>query len=460
MGDATLSATRELARGGTQLRSDPQRAILYNSMGLTMLVYPTWVGRLLGGGALLLFTILLLRVRARHLLTLRDVLAAGASNCLAVAVGVLAALLPALVVKVFLHRAIGWLAAPALLLACSAIPSAAGTLFIHGWWRAHALRKMAGDIERVALTAWMGSLGVWAFWLLLATVRGVGAGYLPLYWVAGSSFAAARRKALFSCAYFSLRRCSGWSLGAVPTIEIATMFVVNIVPMSDWQPQGPGGHGHRRSGRTVNDFRRVVAFTVPCRTGGTAKAACACAALGIVGIALTAAHAPYSSIHPKRLVALHAADAGQSALLLASPGSEGMVPLLSLFPDAKPLTTAWPTVRETPITHLLPAPTPAMPAPQVEVTSEHHDPVSDTRQITLHLFGTGGGQAPAFNSSQGPRRLVCERLPCSAPVHAKPIPRWVRRGTAAGRGHSAHLARLAPNRDRRAWHRRCAGIGG
>ena len=64
------------------------------------------------------------------------------------------------------------------------------------------------------------------------------------------------------------------------------------------------------------------------------------------------------------------------------------MPLLSLFPDAKPLTTAWPTVRETPITHLLPAPTPAMPAPQVEVTSEHHDPVSDTRQITLHLFGT------------------------------------------------------------------------
>ena len=199
-----------------------------------MLVYPTWVGRLLGGGALLLFTILLLRVRARHLLTLRDVLAAGAWNCLAVAVGVLAALLPALVVKVFLHRAIGWFSAPALLLACSAIPSAAGTLFIHGWWRAHALRKMAGDIERVALTAWMGSLVFWAFWLLLATVRGVGAGYLPLYWVAGGSLG------LLVARRFSRARLAaallGLVLGAVPTIEIATMFVVNIVPMSGLVP--------------------------------------------------------------------------------------------------------------------------------------------------------------------------------------------------------------------------------
>ncbi len=387
LGDATLSATRELARGSTQLRSDPQRAVYYDVLGLTMLVYPSWVGRLLGGGALLLLTFQLLGARQRCLLKLQDVLAASAWNCLAVAVGVLAALLPALLVKAFFHRAIGWFSAPALLLVCSAIPSAAGTLFIHAWWRAIALRKVAGDLERVALTAWTGSLVFWALWLLLATLSGAGAGYLPLFWVVGGSLGLLLTNRLPRARLAAA--LLGMVLGAVPTIEVATMFVVNIAPMSGMVPaQVPADMVIVVLVAFSTALVGVVAVTVPCRTGGAARAACVCATLGILGVALTAAHSPYSSTHPKRLVALHAADPVQSALLLASPGSEGIGPLISLFPDAKPLTTSWPTVRGSPITHTLPATAPAMLVPHAEVTSTRHDPARDARHVTLHLLGT------------------------------------------------------------------------
>jgi hypothetical protein len=413
MGDATLSVTRELARGSTRLSSEPERAVYYDILGLTMLTYSTWVGRLLGSGALLLFIFLLLRARAHRLLTLRDVLAASVWNCLAVAAGVLAALLPALLVKVLLHRSNGWFSAPALLLASSALPSAAGTLFIHAWWRARALRKLAGDIERVALTAWMGGLAFWAFWLLLATLRGAGAGYLPLYWVAGGSLG------LLVASRFSRARLAaallGLVIGAIPTIEVATLFVVNIAPMSAMVPAAvPADMVIVVLVALSTALVGAVAFSVSCRTGGAVRAACACAALGTAGIALTAARSPYSSTHPKRLVALHAADAAQSALLLASPGTEGMGPLLALLPDAKPLTTSWPTVRGNPITHMLPASMPAMQAPRAEVTSEHHDPASDTRQVTLHLFGT----SPQLRLSVPAKALVG----WSASQHLVPLP--------------------------------------
>ena len=132
----------------------------------------------------------------------------------------------------------------------------------------------------------------------------------------------------------------------------------------------------------------VVAFTLPWRTGGVGKAAIVCAVLGVVGIALTAAHSPYSAKRPKRLVALHAADAEESALLLASTGADGMDPLLSLLPNVKPAPASWPTIMMKPITHMLPAPVPGMLAPRAEVTAEHYDPTVDTRQVTLHLQGT------------------------------------------------------------------------
>ena len=387
MGDATLAATRALASSSTRVGPDPRRVVYYDLLGHTMLAYPTSVGRLLGACALLSFALLLLWARARRLLSLRSVLAAGAWNGLGVVAGLFAALVPALAVKALLHRSIGWFSAPALLLACSALPAAAGTLFVHGWWRARAMRKMAGDTDRVALTAWMGSLVFWAFWLLLATLGGTGAGYLAFYWVAGGALG------LLAAILYPRARLAGAILGLIPgaimTIETATMVTVNIAPMAGMVPASvPADMVVIVLVALSTALVGVVAFTLPGRTGGVGQAAIVCALLGVVGIALTAAHSPYSATRPKRLVALHAADAGESALLLAATGADGMGPLLSLFPNAKPAPATWPSVMGKPITHMLPAPVPAMPAPRAEVTAEHYDPAADTRQVTLHLHGT------------------------------------------------------------------------
>ena len=387
MGDATLAVTRALANRSTQLGPDPQRVVYYDILGYTMLAYPMWVGRLLGVCALLLFALLLLRARARGLLSLRSVLAACAWNCLGVGAGIFVALLPALALKVFLHRSIGWFSAPALLLACSALPAAAGMLFVHSWWRARTTRKMVGDTDRVALTAWMGSLVFWAFWLLLATLGGAGAGYLAFYWVAGGALG------LLAAILHPRAHLAGAILGLIPgaivTIETATILSVNIAPMSGMVPASvPADMVIIVLVGLATALVGVVAFTLPCRTGGVGKTATICAVLGVVGIALTAAHSPYSAKRPKRLVALHAADAKESALLLASTGADGMGPLLSLFPNAKPASASWPTVMMNPITHMLPAARPAMLAPQAEVTAEHYNPTVDARQVTLHLHGT------------------------------------------------------------------------
>jgi len=164
---------------------------------------------------------------------------------------------------------------------------------------------------------------------------------------------------------------------------------VNIAPMSGMVPASvPADMLIIVLAAVSTALVGVVAFTLPCRTGGVGRAAIICAILGVVGIALTAAHSPYSATRPKRLVALHAADGEQSALLLASTGANGMDPLLSLLPNAKPAPASWPTVMMNPITHMLPAALPAMLAPQAEVTAEHYDPVVDARQVTLHLHGT------------------------------------------------------------------------
>jgi hypothetical protein len=384
MGDATLAATRALASKSTQLGPDPRSVVYYDLLGFTMLVYPQWVGRLLGASALLLFALLLSRGRARRLLSLRSVLAACAWNGLGVVAGLFAALLPALALKMLLHRSIGWFSAPSLLLLCSALPAAAGMLFVHHAWRSRAMRKMAGDADRVALTAWTGSLLFWAFWLLLATLAGAGAGYLAFYWVAGGAL---------GLMLYPRARLAGAILGLLPgaivTIETATMLCMNIAPMSGMVPASvPADLVIIVLCGISTALVGVVAFTLPCRTGGAGKMAIVCAVLGAVGIALTAAHSPYSSTHPKRLVALHAADAEKSALLLGSTGADGMDSLLSLFPNAKPAPATWPSVMGKPITHMLPAPVPSMPAPRADVTAEHYDHAADARQVTLHLHGT------------------------------------------------------------------------
>ena len=389
MGDAALAATRALASGATRLAPDPAHAVYYDILGYTMLAYPMSVARWLGSVALVAFGLLLLRSCRLGLRSLRGVLAARAWNCLGLVAAVFAALLPALAMKLILHRSLGWFSRPALVVACFALPAAAGMFWVHSRWRACALHKMDGDVDRVALTAWMGGLLFWAFWLLVATIGGAGAGYVAFYWVAGGTVG------LLVSILCPPARLAGALFGLIPgaivTIEVATMVVASIVPMAGMTPSNvPTDMVIAVLVALATGLVGVVAFTLPCRTGGLGKAALLCAVLGVAGIALTALHAPYSAARPKRLLAVHAADDDKSALLLASLGADGMRPLLPMFPDATPAPASWPSldIMMPPFTHMLPAPAPAMQAPRAEVTAEHHDPATDTRQVTLHLDGT------------------------------------------------------------------------
>ena len=389
MGDAALAATRALASGASRLAPDPADAVYYDILGYTMLAYPMSVARWLGSVALVALGLLLLRFRRLGLLSLRSVLAACAWNCLGLVAGVFAALLPALAVKLILHRSLGWFSRPALVVACFALPAAAGMFWVHSRWRARALRKMDGDVDRVALTAWMGGLLFWAFWLLVATIGGAGAGYIAFYWVAGGTVG------LLVSILCPPARLAGALFGLIPgaivTIEVATMVVASIVPMAGMTPSNvPTDMVIAVLVALATGLVGVVAFTLPCRAGGLGKAALLCAVLGVAGIALTALHAPYSAARPKRLLAVHAADDDKSALLLASFGADGMRPLLPMFPDATLAPATWPSldIMMPPFTHMLPAPAPAMQAPRAEVTAEHHDPATDVRQVTLHLDGT------------------------------------------------------------------------
>ena len=418
MGDAALAATRALASGATRVAPDPAHAVYYDILGYTMLAYSMSVARVLGLVALVAFALMLLRSRRLRLLSLRGVLAACGWNCLGLVTGVFAALLPALAMKLILHRSLGWFSRPTLVVACFALPAAAGMLWVHSRWRARALRKVDGDVDRVALTAWMGGLLFWAFWLLVATIGGAGTGYIAFYWVAGGT------AGLLVAALCPRARLAGALFGLIPgaivTIEVATMVVASIAPMAGMTPANvPTDMVIAVLVALATGLLGVVAFTLPYRTGGLGRVALVCAVLGVVGIALTALHAPYSAARPKRLLAVRAADADKSALLLASTGPDGMWSLAPLFPEATPAPATWPSldIFAPPFTHMLPAPAPAMQAPRAEVTAEHRDPVTNARHITLHLDGTSPQLRLAIPAEALLGWSVTSRL--GAPTHGR-----------------------------------------
>jgi hypothetical protein len=388
LGEATLAAARALASKATTLGPDPRPAVYYDLLGYLMIAYSASTGRWLGLLALGLFGLVLVRARARRLVSLPGVLAAFGGSLLGLLAAIFAALLPTLALKA-LHRSTGWYSSPALVLACFALPAAAGLLFTQAWWRARAMRKMGADVDRVSWTAWLGALSFWAFWLSLTTITGVAVGYLPLYWVAGGAVAALVAmtwpRARLAPVFIALVP------GAVVTIEMATLMACNLVPMAGMIPsQAPLDAALAVLVALGTAAVGIVAFVLPCRTGGVGKVAATCAILGVAGIALTAARWPYTAERPKHLLAVHAADDQSSALLLAGEGVEGERPLLPLLSMSTPAPASWPPVDGfmEPFTLMLPAGTPPMPAPEVDVSASVYDSASDTRQVTLHIQGT------------------------------------------------------------------------
>jgi hypothetical protein len=179
--------------------------------------------------------------------------------------------------------------------------------------------------------------------------------------------------------------------GAIVTVELGTLLVANLVPMAGIIPSvAPIDCVLAVLVALGTGLVGMVAFAVPCRTGGAGKVAAACAVLGVAGIALTAARWPYTAERPKRLLAVHAANDQTSALLLAGEGLEGTRPLLPALAAATPASPFWPPpygLMEPPAL-MLPAGEPAMPPPKAEVTANEVDPTSDTRRVSLHLDGT------------------------------------------------------------------------
>jgi hypothetical protein len=266
----------------------------------------------------------------------------------------------------------------------------------------------------------MGSLLFWAFWLLLATIGGVGMGYVPLYWVAGGT------AGLLLAGAYPRARLLGMLLalapGAIVTIELATLIVVNIVPMAGLMPpEAPTDLVIPVLVGLSTCLVLVVASTLPYREGGLGRAAALCALLGLVGIVVTALTPPYSASRPKRFVAMHTTDGEQSALLLAGFGPDGIRPLLPFLADAKVAPASW-IVRgpfEPPVTHLLPAPPPDMPVPRAEASASSYDSGTDRRRVTLHIHGGSPKQVLQIPAQALLGWSLGEKLPAEPPVEGK-----------------------------------------
>lgn len=386
LGDATLAVTRVLANRNTALRSTTEPVVYYDLVGKTMVAYPIRVARVLGVVALSALVLLLVSFRARRRISLMHVLGACGWHGLALLVAVLAALLPAVGLR-WMHRGIGWFGTPWLLIVSSVLPASAGFLFVHGAWRYRAMSRCGADPERVALTAWMGGVVFWGGLLLLATLKGIGAGYIALSWVLGGVVGAL--VGTFAPRARWLGALIGLVPGALVTTELACWTTVNFVPMVGMFPVSVPVDGVVVGFvAAVTGLIGILSVCAPCRKGGARGAAVVCALAGLAGILASALHFPYSPTHPKRLAAIQAGDSDNSALLLASSGADGMDPLLSFIPDARPAPATWPTLKMKRVSHLLPAPLPAMAAPRLEVISERFEPSSNERHVRIHLDGT------------------------------------------------------------------------
>ena len=386
MGDSALAVTRALASGSTRLTRDPQAVVYYDILGRTMLAYSVSTGRWLGLAALALFAVALVYLRRR--ISLRASLGALGAHCLGLAAAVVAGVIAAILLRAA-HGASGWFSTPLLLVACFSFPASAGSITIQAWWRRRTMRKMDGYVERVSLAAWAGGLWLWSLLLALATIEGVGSGYLAFHWVWAGVIALALT-ARFPRAGL-LSGLLGIVPGAIVTVELASLLIANLVPMTGLYPaEVPSDIMVAVLVSMSTGLVGIVAFTIPYRTGGLGKASLALALAGLAGIGVTAVRTPYTAERPKRVAAVHAADGDQSALLLGSSGLQGMAPLLPFLPNASPAPKYWPAFDMTVprLTHMLPAPVPAMPAPSAQVTSSTYDAATDSRSIQLHLGGT------------------------------------------------------------------------
>jgi hypothetical protein len=398
MGDTAVAVTRALANGplpheGTAAEKEP--VVFYDLLGVVMVAYRARTSRALAIAALILAAIALALAGQRKAISLRSTLGALAWTVLAVVAAIGGALGAGLLLGRVLGRPHGWFSAPALLLPAFAAPALAAAFGVHALWRRRGLRS--ADPDRHAFAVWAGGLLFWSAWLALATVREVAAGYLALQWV--WSAALGMIGALLFPRARAVLALASLVPGAAVTIELGVLFLNYFVPITGTitAPQPFDAAIAVLAGSTVAAVG-VLAWVVVHRAGGFGRASLACAAVAIVGLAVTALHFPFTPQRPKRIRLAHVVDdaggAGgerRSALLLGSGDALGVASVLPSVPGFAPARPGWPPFETwlPPLSHELPAPPPELPAPRVEVTHDAYDATTDRRELGLRVTATG-----------------------------------------------------------------------
>lgn len=409
MGDTAVAVTRALASGPLPVArggEDAEPVVFHDVLGAVMVAYRARTARALGIAALMAAGIALGLAFRRSVISLPTVLAALTWTVLAAAAGLAAAVAAGLLLWRGLGHPHGWFSEPALVLPAFAAPALAATFAVHALWRRRALRRMNDEAHDFA--AWAGGLLFWSAWLALATLRDVGAGYVALHWVWGAAFGmmAALR---FPRARAVLAVVSVLP-GAVVTIELGVLFLSYFVPITGvlLAPRPLDPLVAALVGAVVAAVGVLTCAAVH-QAGGFGRAALACAALAIAGVAVTASRFPYTAERPKRLLLAHVAvdaEAGaaspRSALLVGSGdalGLEGVLPSLPGFVPARP---GWPPFETwlRPTWYELPAPPPRLPPPHVAIVREAYDAATDRRELRLRLTAPGAQMRLTFPATR------------------------------------------------------------
>jgi hypothetical protein len=401
MGDTAVAVVRALASGPlpvARTAADRAPVVYYDVAGSTMVAYKAQTGRALGIAALVLSAIALAAGARRSRISARAALGALAWTLLAVVAGIGAAVAAGLLLGRGLGRPHGWFSAPALVLPAFAAPALAAVFGVHAAWRRRALRR--ADVERHAFAAWAGGLIFWSAWLAVATLRGVGVGYIPLHWVWAT--AAGMIASLRFPRARSILALLSVVPGAVVTVELGVLFLSYFLPITGTIPAPqPFDVPVALLAGGVAVAVAVLAAAVVHGVGGFGRASLACVVVGVIGLAATALRFPYTAERPKRLRVAQIAEessadessgVARSALLLRSGDALGLESILPSVPGFTPARAGWPHFETwlPPFSHERPAPPPENLAhPRIEVIADAYDAVADRRELRVRVTAPG-----------------------------------------------------------------------
>ncbi len=386
LGDTTLALARRLGERPIPATDDPSRRVYFDLLGRVMVHYSLGTARVLGCASLAMALAAIVWLMRARRLTGRQLAASIAWSALGIVSGLLAALFVGIVLAFVIRRPHGWYAAPVLLAPAFGAAAIAGLLGVHSRWRSRWLRKdPRGGAEALVWASWAGALVGWSVWLLLATLRNVGAGYLPLSFVLP-----------LAVGLLAAQRWTRWRLaigmlslgpGAVVMMSLAAPLMRAMVPEIGFLPLPIPGDPLVAVFTAVFTLATAGAamWTVH-DLGGPGRATLVTSVIALVGIVGCAVRFPWTAERPRRVMVTHIEQDGRSALLMGPMDALPMRGALAAVGDARPVRAGWARNVFMPrYTHEVPARPPAFGAPRAEVTTVGHDASSGTRTVELRL---------------------------------------------------------------------------